>query len=172
MGIFDFWKNKTTKKETEAIETEKKQPAINHISRKKKNTYIVTFNTMSDATLFELCKSTPLPIIEINGKEQDISSGFICCIQFPNPCATQMTRSHEIMRTILGDKTSSTIIEYLDKETGAPVVQVYPESWYVFDKYETNYMSRLNHASRRDLKYQLKLREQKINDYIAKQNQR
>lgn len=174
MGIFDIFKQKTEKaSEQPAVEqTQKPEIAPNHISKKKKNTYVITYNVMADATLFNLCKNTPLPIVEINGKKQDQTSGFISCKQFPNPCANDMVRSHDILREIMGERISATIIEYLDKDTGKPVVQVYPGGWYVFDNYEKDYLSHLNHASRNDLKHQLKIRDNMINEYIARQQVR
>ena len=175
MGIFDIFNQKTEKaSEQPAVEqTQKPEISPNHISKKKKNTYIITYNVMADATLFNLCKDTPLPVIEINGVKQDTTSGgFTNGIKFPNPCANDMVRSHDILREIMGERISATIIEYLDKDTGKPVVQVYPEGWYVFDNYGPDYMTRLNHASRRDLKHQLKIRDNMINEYIARQQVR
>lgn len=72
----------------------------------------------------------------------------------------------------MGERMSATIIEYLDKDNGKPVIQLYPESSYVFEEYKHDYMSHLNHASRRDLLRQLALRDKKINDYITHLNQR
>lgn len=174
MGIFDIFKQKTEKaSEQPAVEqTQKPEISPNHISKKKKNTYVITYNVMADAKLFGMCPATPLPIVEINGKKQDQTSGFISCKQFPNPCANDMVRSHDILREIMGERISATIIEYLDKDTGKPVVQVYPEGWYVFDNYGPDYMTHLNHASRRDLKHQLKIRDNMINEYIARQQVR
>ena len=157
MGFFDIFKQKTEKgSEQPAVkQTQKPEISPNHISKKKKNTYVITFNVMADNTLFALCTTTPLPVIEINGVKQEASGGLIKGLKFPNPCANDMVRSHDILREIMGDRISATIIEYLDKDTGKPVVQVYPEGWYVFDNYSTDYITHLNHASRRDLKRQI-----------------
>ena len=175
MGFFDIFKQKTEKGSEQPAVKQIQKPEIspNHISKKKKNTYVITFNVMADNTLFALCTTTPLPVIEINGVKQNTTSGgFISGRHFPNPCANDMVRSHDILREIMGDRISATIIEYLDKDTGKPVVQVYPEGWYVFDNYSTDYITHLNHASRRDLKRQIKLRENMINEYIARQQMR
>lgn len=173
MGFFSIFKHKNINK-PKTNETGKQKTNIpeNHISKKKKNTYTIMFNVMSEHEMLDLCKSAKLPVIEINGVKQEAKTGWITCLPFPNPCATEMVTGHEILREVMGDKISATIIEYLDKYTGKPVVQVYPEGWYVFDKYEADYMLHLNHASRRDLNKQLRLREQKINDYLANQKQR
>lgn len=167
MGFFNIFKHQDIKK-TEQIETKTNKPDIpeNHISKKKKNTYIVNFCKNIDYKISDSNPTTPLTIIEINGKKQSSSTQ----IKFPAPSANEMIAGHEILCEVMGEKISATIIEYLDKATNRPVVQVYPEGWYVFDIYSTDFMSHLNHASRRDLKKQLKLREQKINDYIT-QNQ-
>ena len=79
-----------------------------------------------------------------------------------------MAQKHKVLSEILGPKLSCQIIEYLDKETGKPVVQIYPESMYVFDEYNDNYMQRLNHASRQDMQHQISLRVKLINDFIEK----
>lgn len=175
MGIFDIFKQKTEKaSEQPAVEqTQKPEISPNHISKKKKNTYVITYNVMADIKLFGMCPTTPLPVIEINGVKQDTTSGgYIKGLKFPNPCANDMVRSYDILREIMGERISATIIEYLDKDTGKPVIQVYPEGWYVFDNYGPDYMTRLNHASRRDLKHQLKIRDNMINEYIARQQVR
>ena len=70
----------------------------------------------------------------------------------------------------MGDKMASTVIEYLDKETGKPVLMLFPTTCYIFDGYENNYMQHLNHASRRDFEHQIKMREQCINK--MRQNQK
>ncbi|MBQ8294478.1 MAG: hypothetical protein IJX89_03775 [Alphaproteobacteria bacterium] len=166
MNIFNRFK----KKATAPITTPATSTAVipdDHISQKKKNTYIVTFNVMAQLDLFDMCQSTPLPIICINGQELP-KTGFIQSRQFPNPCASDMAKKHSVLAEVMGDKISTTIIEYLDKETGKPVVQVYPEMMHIFDGYEADYMQHLNHASRQDLKKQIALRERLINEFIAK----
>ena len=80
-----------------------------------------------------------------------------------------MAKKKDVLREIMGPKISTQIIEYLDKETGEPVIQVYPHMLHVFDKYKENYMERLNHASRRDLSKQIALREKLISDFMARQ---
>jgi hypothetical protein len=162
----------TKSKTTNTPKIQKVQIPENHISKKKKNTYVIAFNVMAEPTLFGLCNSTPLPVIEINGIKQTSDSGFINGKQFPNPNAINFIHSHDILREIMGERISATIIEYLDKDTGKPVVQVYPEGWYVFDNYGPDYMTHLNHASRCDLKHQLKIRDNMINEYIARQQVR
>ncbi|MBE6460388.1 MAG: hypothetical protein E7007_00575 [Alphaproteobacteria bacterium] len=143
----------------------------NHVSKKKKNTYTITFSTFFDATLFSMCKNTPLGVVSLNGQQIQNNSGWISCTEFPNPCATRMATIQHLLAEALGTKISTQIIEYLDKATGKPVVQLYPDSVHIFDGYEENYMSHLNHATRRDLEKQIALRERLINEFIAKQKQ-
>ena len=143
----------------------------NHVSKKKKNTYQIQFSTLAPAHFFCMCKATPLAVVVLNGKQVQENTGWLKCTEFPNPCACDMAKKHTVLREIMGDKISTQIIEYLDKETGKPVVQVFPEMMHVFDGYEENYMTRLNHASRRDLQKQIALRERLINEFMAKQTQ-
>lgn len=167
MNLFN--KFRKTQPAAPVVATAPSAPTIpaNHISHKKKNTYTITFNVMAQLDLFDMCENTPLPIVCVNGQEYP-KTGFIQSRQFPNPCAADMAKKHSVLAEIMGDKISTTIIEYLDKETGKPVVQVYPEMMHIFDGYETDYMSHLNHASRQDLKKQIAIRERLINEFIAK----
>ena len=48
-----------------------------HVSKKKKNTYIISFNTMLDKGLFAYRKYTPMPLIIVNGQEQKTQTGWI-----------------------------------------------------------------------------------------------
>ena len=71
----------------------------------------------------------------------------------------------------MGEKMASTIVEYLDKETGRPVLMLVPTTCHIFDGYENNYMERLNHASRRDLEYQMRKREMLIDAALKARQQ-
>ena len=144
----------------------------NHVSKKKKNTYQITFSPFMSTELFSLCKTAPLAVVVLNGKQIQESTGMISCTQFPNPGACEMAKKQTVLREIMGEKIATQIIEYLDKRTGQPVLQVFPELIQIFDGYEENYMSRLNHASRRDLKKQIALRERLISEFMARQQQK
>lgn len=143
----------------------------NHVSKKKKNTYQIQFSPFAPLGLFEGCKTTPMAVVTLNGKKVQ-TSDWLKCTDFPNPGASDMATKHAVLREIMGKKISTQIIEYLDKYTGKPVVQLYPEMMYVFDDYEQDYMSHLNHASRRDLNKQIALRERLISEFMTKQNQK
>lgn len=139
-----------------------------HKSKKKKNTYQIQFSPLAPMHMFCLCDKTPLAVVILNGQQVQPNTGWLSCTEFPNPCASDMSKKHSVLSEILGPKLSCQIIEYLDKETGKPVVQIYPESMYVFDEYNDNYMQRLNHASRQDMQHQISLRVKLINDFIEK----
>lgn len=130
----------------------------NHISQKKKNTYIVDFNIMIDIGLFAHCKTTPVPVTHINGQEINTSMGFKRAHQFPNPQANDMFVFHDIYDKPQ-DKTSSTIIEYLDKHTMQPVVYVFPNDIYVCTENKSDFLQHLNHATKRDFIRQLQTRK-------------
>ena len=164
MNIFNTKKNKQT-----ADLMRDKIPA-DHISKKKKNTYTVVFSSFTPTHLFVMCQETPLGLATENGKQLSTDGGWIRCKQFPNPAAAEMARDYPRFREIMGEKLSTTIIEYLDKYTGKPVVQVYPNMVYLFDGYEQDFKSHLNHASRRDFEHQLALRKKIFKQ--ATQNQR
>lgn len=139
-----------------------------HVSKKKKNTYQIIFSEFMPAYLFDQDDSIPLGIVEKNGKKTDTKTLWLNSVNFPNPSASYTAQKQEILREIMGYKLSTQIIEYLDKETGKPVLQVYPEMVHIFEEYKNDYMSHLNHASRQDLKRQIALREHLKNKFMTR----
>ena len=137
-------------------------------SKKKKNTYTIAFNGMIDMGLFAYCKQTPMPLITINGQKQETNTGWIKSKEFPNPYANEMAQRYIENAHKLGEKIATTIIEYLDKETNKPVVQLYPTTMHVFDGYEQDYKTRLNHATRRDLQHEIEKRMAILNNTKVK----
>ena len=109
---------------------------------------------------FSGCKETPLRIISKNNQTLQKGEGWRLLTNFPNPLANEMSSFHNMFKDILGEKISTEIVEYLDKTTNEPVVLLFPNGIYAFDKFGENYLSHLNHASRRDLNQRIKLREQ------------
>lgn len=131
-------------------------------TKKKKNTYILHLSTMTMAGMHELCKETPLVVIKQNGTPTDnMKGGWMTATRFPNPGACQMEvlfqRAPE-WRIIVGDKVAQTIIEYMDKESGKPVLVLYPTGHVssMIPGMDANTVigTRLNHASRRDFIHQ------------------
>ena len=149
----------------------KKQIPENHVSNKKKNTYTVAFSSLMPYSAFCLCKKTPLAIIYKNGTQVQNNGGWMHATEFPNPLAGEMGTKHTMFQDILGEKISSTIIEYLDKSTNEPVALLFPHGLYIFDKFANDYMSHFNHATRRDLNRQINIRDQ-LFEQFAKQNQK
>lgn len=160
-------------------------------THKKKNTYIVSLNgVMADLGLFELCKTMPLAVVTLNGKEYQPQGGFMKCTEFPNPGATQMFYAFKHLKPLMGEKLSATIVEYLDKYSGKPVLTLYPQNHVYFhnlnksavvhventdegkclyiqniDKLDMDEMYKLNHASRHDLFAQVEMRQKFIKEY-------
>lgn len=137
-------------------------------THKKKNTYIVKVNNlMADTSAFGMCQNTPLPVIVQNGQRvQNGTGAWMRGTNFPNPAAASMQAEFDVLEPVMGEKLASMIIEYLDKDTGRPVLTLFPTSVYVHDGYKKNYMAHLNHASRQDLNHQLKIREHLIDKLI------
>lgn len=126
---------------------------------KKKNTYSIKFSHMTDYRMFELCRTTPLVIAKKNGTEmQQSNSGWDAATPFHNPGACTMGMHFKPLKEHIGEKLATTVIEYLDKETNQPVVTLFPTIAHVHDGYENDYEQHLNHASRKDLQYQIMLR--------------
>ena len=126
-------------------------------TKKKKNTYVVHLDNLALKSMcFAMSNKMPFIVRSINGQHAPETP----LLLFPNPAASTMAHQYHSMSRIMDLKMACTIIEYLDKETGQPVLQLYPNQLYIFSGFEHNYMSRLNHASRRDLKYHIAQREQ------------
>lgn len=140
-------------------------------TKKNKNTYIVQLNgLLCDTGLFAYCKSTPLAVVTKNGETQQDNSGFMTCTQFANPGACEMQANYKKYEPYMGKKMASTIIEYLDYKTGKPVAVLYPDTLIALDGYESDFMSHLNHATRRDLNYQVNIRKAFLNRAFATHN--
>lgn len=139
-------------------------------TKKKKNNYIVKISDFGTNKFFEFCNNTPLAVIEINGQKVQDETDWSKCKEFPNPGAYVMAQTFEPLKDIMGERLASTIVEYLDKETKEPVVLLYPTNHISYKTNQKDYLSRLNHASRKDLKYQLEIRQRFLEK--LKQNQK
>lgn len=124
---------------------------------KKKNTYSIKFSHLTNYDAFELCRHTPLVVVKKNGETIEHGT-WDATTPFPNPGAHEMGILFERMKGFMGEKIATTIIEYLDKDNGKPVLTLFPTYGHVHDGYENDFMAHLNHASRKDLAYQLLLR--------------
>lgn len=87
---------------------------------------------------------------------------FFTSTYFPNPSAHNMAMAYDSLKPVMGEKLSCTIIEYLDKSTNAPVAYLFPTNEI---EARPGFMSRLNHASRQDLRRQMAIR-QKLLRYV------
>lgn len=152
----------TTTNEPVATAVPEKQTATREYkpTKKKKNTYVVTLNTMTMPGAFSWCDSAPLAVVKVNGVEKQ-RSAFMECTRFPNPGASTIEELFQTVpewRIIVGDKTAQTIIEYLDKESGKPALILYSngEVKSLIPGMDENTVvgTRLNHASRRDFIHQ------------------
>lgn len=154
-------------------------------THKKKNTYIVQLTDMLvDFDAFSRCQNTIMHVATLNGKAMQPEGGWLRCAEFPNPCATKMANEFKHYEPVMGEKLASTIIEYLDKNTGEPVLSLFPQNQVHFHKTgisaivkitqeqdnicmwlpngAENEAMRLNHASRQDFFHQVMLRQQKM----------
>ncbi len=130
-------------------------------SKKNKNTYTVRFS--GSARYFGESDATPLQIVSINGQNVENSDAWARAIPFPNPATHNMVTSFAQLKTTMGEKLASTIIEYLDKDTFEPAILLFPTGEIVYDWRRPDFIYRLNHASRRDLQWQRNIRKQYMN---------
>lgn len=141
-------------------------------TKKKKNTYVIKQPVLGGDSAFELCQSTPLVVVEINGKPVENKSGWLTSLDFPNPAAVNMVKSFEKLKPIMGEKMASTIIEYLDKETGEPVAMLFPTNEVMTRGDLADFLKCLNHKTRQDFFRQIKIRDNLLYKVIEKQNQK
>ncbi len=137
-------------------------------SHKKKTTYTIRLrNVIITPTMFTTCENVTLPISAVNGQSTKRPDGKLFkTVEFPRTYATQLVQNYNALTPHINERLARTIIEYYDKYTGQPVVQLYPEQVYVFDSYGTDYLKHLNHASRQDFMYQLKLRKRALKQML------
>ncbi len=112
--------------------------------KEKKDTYTIAL----DGTV-------GLNIVTVNGH---VAGRDVCAPMIPMAELAQMYTEHTEMTFIYGRKMATTIIEYRDKDTNAPIAVIYPQGFFVYPGYESNYRSRMNHATRRDFEYQIRRR--------------
>lgn len=141
-------------------------------TKKKKNTYVIKQPVLGGYSAFELCQSTPLAVVTINGKPVDNKSGWLTSLDFPNPAAVNMVKSFGKLKPIMGEKLASTIIEYLDKETGEPVAMLFPTNEVMTRGDLADFLKCLNHKTRQDFFRQIKIRDNLLYKVIEKQNQK
>lgn len=138
------------------------------MSKKKKNTYIISTQVFMDASLFAGCKNTPLMVTELNGKKIN-NQGWVPCTEFPNPGASNMVQLYDVLHPVMGKRLAGTIVEYLDKETSEPVAMLFPTNEIMCRAGIPDFLTRLNHASRQDLNHQMLVREKYLNMLKSKQ---
>ena len=148
----------------------------NHVSSKKKHTYIAHFPKMTIPGVFELCKCTPIAVSYINGVKQETRTGWLPAQQFPNPCANRAVLNFAKAKEQMGEILASTIIEYLDKYTLEPVAYIFPDEVYICDGYKDEsdkmyFLDRLNHATKRDFIREMEKRK-RILAGLTKVNQK
>lgn len=139
-----------------------------HKSHKRKNTYVVHLDTEFNMPAFwEEFSKSPLTVLIKNGEKVQEVGRCMRCTKFPNPGAIQMHREYRYLAQV-DKKLASTVVEYLDKDTGAPVALLYPTDLYVYEEYRDNdFLAHLNHASRQDFVRQMDLRTKMLDKAIA-----
>ena len=192
MSVFNFNK----KSDNKSVRSNAQPPVINRAnSHKKKNTYIVCVkNLMADLSMHASCSTTPIAVITLNGKQVQNTGDWMNGTMFPNPMAANMQKVFKKLSPVMGETMASTIVEYLDKYNGKPVLTLFPQNAVYFHEYQKTVqlsveqeddklvmylpntlaqeqVMRLNHATRTDLIKQVLKRQKLISDY-QQNNQR
>ena len=130
-------------------------------TKKLKNTYVITFDTMMDERVWQLCPTTKLAVVKIDGETVTDKGGFRSLTDFPNPFAYRMVCAYKDLAPLMGKELAGTIVVYGDKTNREDAcVMLFPTNEIAV--YGKDAMSRLNHASRRDLKHQIAKRQKYI----------
>ena len=132
-------------------------------TKKKKNTYVLHISNLLPGDAVDWYGPTiPVLVLQKNGaisKEED--PFFEPIKSFPNREIQYMIGTYRIARPIMG-KLAATVVEYLDKMTDEPILMLFPHSdmplFLKNFKSLAEAASRLNHASARDLYYQMQHR--------------
>ena len=164
MGVFK--KMNIFKKKENIVAAERKFGP----TKKLKNTYVITFDTMMDERLWQLCPTTKLAVAKLDGKDvRDKNSAFHQLTDFPNPFAYRMVCAYDALSKVMGKELAGTIVVYGDKTNRDDAcVILFPTNEIA--QFGKDGLSKLNHASRRDLKYQMAKRQKYID--MLNQNQR
>ncbi len=132
-------------------------------TRKHKNTFIVNIITfLCDYTIFnhDIPGMTCLTVTSINGAKLKNDTHGMHKAYFPNPGAARIPENFSMLAPVMGTKMACMIIEYLDKDSGVPVVTLFPNGMtHIHAPYNPfTFRHHLNHATRQDLKYNRELR--------------
>ncbi len=114
---------------------------------KRKNTYIVKPTFLHKFKALEKLNTVPMRIISVNG--QPVQNPFYS-LNLPGCMAYEIA-------TTAPQKTTQ-ITEYLDKHTLEPVLMLLPNNKTIPEQTQTT-LSRMNHATRRDLFKRLRLKQ-------------
>lgn len=150
--------NKLFEKNEKTVSNSVPEKKVFGPTKKRKNTYTIKYSAFRDPCLWEWCSETPLYAAVINGQPQKNEGFCVELTQFPNPGAYYMAEQRHTLPQIMGEKMATTIIEYLDKETNKPVATIFPTYVHIHDGYEKDFNKHLNHATRKDLEYQILIR--------------
>ena len=111
-------------------------------TKKRKNTYIIKPTFIHRFKIIDNFARCPVPVVSINGTR--VKNAFASII-LSGRVARQIAESESTTQTYK-------ITEYLDKKTLTPVLTLLPNNNLLG---ASDAINRLNHASRRDLYYQM-----------------
>ncbi len=153
------------KDESPEISAAMRGTPFSRASKKHKTTFVIeTIQYLNDDSIFktDILNKTCLTMGILNGHKLRNNIYKIHKSFFPNPGATALIKNFDILAPVMGAKMAATIIEYNDTVNDDPVVTLYPDgSIHIEEPYNLfTYRKFLNHATRRDLKYQRNLRQQ------------
>ncbi len=117
-------------------------------TKKHKNTYIVQYQTDRETPTFIGCKTAPIRVFKKNG---EIINRLVF---FKNPELAKFIIKYTKLCENYGKTKACTIVEYLDKKTGLPVIVQFADetvSLVPGKKWYTVANTQLNHATRADL---------------------
>lgn len=103
--------------------------------------------------------------LDFSGATPQISREYIK--KFTRNKASIIQSEYNEIVPYFGFDLARTVIEYLDKDTGAPVIMLFPTTTHIFDGYnEKNYIQHLSRRAQNDLYKEMELRASMIDNYI------
>lgn len=128
-----------------------------------KNTYVFSINRLVAHRFARgLFDTSHVALVRRNGEHTYEQKNILTDGSVDIAHCVNMIQDYDLLEPVMGI-IAATAVEYLDKDTGKPVVILFPASTHFCHGYDaTTYNKHLNHTSRHDLAYQMRIREQMI----------
>lgn len=145
--------------------------------KKRKNTYNIDLSFNEDTRPYEMYDEMPMVVKKINGQPTQHTNNTFPATKFPNPGARNMVRLYRTNKDFMTDaelKLATTIIEYMDNY-GIPACLLFPTNEIMVRTDFTDMddlKSNMNHATKHDMEYQMRLRTRMLDRLTSRNRQK